>query len=194
MSESSKDENVNKEDNESSLEKDPGALKDELTLEERLQISEEKLLRSLADSENQRRRFEKEIKDAFEFGSFNFAKESLAILDNLQRAKEAIINDEDLKKNQDLDKFLENINIIEKDLVSIFEKNRIKKIKAHNTKFDPNIHQAMLEVEDDSLEPGLIVQEIQPGYMFQERLLRPSFVAVSKKKTNKDKKQDNKGK
>ena len=115
----------------------------EKTVEEKLKESEEKLLRSLAEIENQRRRFEKEIKDAYEFGSFNFAKESLAILDNLQRAKEAIKNDEKLKDNKDLDKFLENINIIEKDLVSIFEKNRITKVDVKNKKFDPNFPQAM---------------------------------------------------
>ena len=158
----------------------------EVPLEEKLKETEEKLLRSLAEIENQRRRFEKEIKDAFEFGSFNFAKESLAILDNLQRAKEAIKNDEKLKNNKDLDKFLENINIIEKDLISIFEKNRIKKIKAHNTKFDPNIHQAMSEIDDEKSEPGTVLQEVQSGYMLGERLLRPALVSVSKKKATKD--------
>ena len=158
----------------------------EKTLDEKLIESEEKLLRSLAEIENQRRRFEKEIKDAFEFGSFNFAKESLAILDNLQRAKDAIKNDEKLKENKDLDKFLENINIIEKDLISIFEKNRIKKIKAHNTKFDPNIHQAMSEIDDEKSEPGTVLQELQSGYMLGERLLRPALVSVSKRKATKD--------
>ena len=148
----------------------------EKTTEEKLKETEEKLLRSLAEIENQRRRFEKEIKDAFEFGSFNFAKENLATLDNLQRAKEAIKNDEKLKNNEDLDKFLENINIIEKDLISIFEKNRIKKIETKNKKFDPNFHQAMSEVEDDKAEPGSIVLEIQAGYMLGERLLRPALV------------------
>ena len=167
----------------------------ELSIEEKLKISEDKLLRSLAEIENQRRRFEKEIKDAFEFGSFNFAKESLAILDNLQRAKEAIKNDEKLKKNENLDRFLENIIIIEKDLISIFEKNRIKKIKAHNTKFDPNIHQAMSEIDDEKSEPGTVLQEVQSGYMLGERLLRPALVTVSKKKTTKDQEnKDNKGK
>jgi len=130
-----------------------------VTVEEKLKETEEKLLRSLAEIENQRRRFEKEIKDAFEFGSFNFAKESLAILDNLQRAKEAIKNDEKLSSNKDLDKFLENINIIEKDLISIFEKNRIKKIEVNNQKFDPNFHQAMSEIEDDSKDPGTILPQ-----------------------------------
>ena len=158
----------------------------ELSIEEKLKISEDKLLRSLAEIENQRRRFEKEIKDAFEFGSFNFAKESLAILDNLQRAKEAIKNDEKLKKNENLDRFLENIIIIEKDLISIFEKNRIKKIDTKNKKFDPNIHQAMSEIEDEKAEAGTVLQEIQAGYMLGERLLRPALVSVSKKKTSKD--------
>ena len=158
----------------------------ELTLEEKLKETEEKLLRSLAEIENQRRRFEKEIKDAFEFGSFNFAKESLAILDNLQRAKDAIKNDEKLKDNKDLDKFLENINIIEKDLVSIFEKNRIKKIEVKEKKFDPNFHQAMSEIEDENKDQGTILNEIQAGYMLGDRLLRPALVSVSKKKAAKD--------
>ena len=160
--------------------------KKEISPEEKLKETEEKLLRSLAEIENQRRRFEKEIKDAFEFGSFNFAKESLAILDNLSRAKEAIKNDEKLKNNTDLEKFLENITIIEKDLASIFEKNRIKKIIATNKKFDPNFHQAMSELDDDEKEPGTILHVIQDGYMFGERLLRPALVSVSKRKANKD--------
>jgi molecular chaperone GrpE len=164
----------------------------ELTIEEKLKETEEKLLRSLAEIENQRRRFEKEIKDAFEFGSFNFAKESLAILDNLQRAKIAIKNDEKLKNNKDLDKFLENINIIEKDLVSIFEKNKITKLDTNNKKFDPNFHQAMSEIEDDIKDPGSILHEIQAGYMLGERLLRPALVSVSRKKASIDK--ENKGK
>ena len=164
----------------------------ELTIEEKLKETEEKLLRSLAEIENQRRRFEKEIKDAFEFGSFNFAKESLAILDNLKRAKDAIKNDEKLKINSDLDKFLENINIIEKDLISIFEKNRIKRIEVEEKKFDPNFHQAMSEIEDDRKDPGTILNEIQAGYMLGDRLLRPALVSVSKKKTSKE--QENKDK
>ena len=157
----------------------------EKTLEEKLKESEEKLLRSLAEIENQRRRFEKDIKDAFEFGSFNFAKESLSILDNLQRAKEAIKSDEKLKTNKDLDKFLENITIIEKDLVSIFEKNRIKKIDVRDKNFDPNFHQAMSEIDDDKASPGSILQEIQSGYMLGDRLLRPVLVTVAKKKSSK---------
>ena len=156
------------------------------SLEEKLRETEDKLLRSLAEIENQRRRFEKEIKDAFEFGSFNFAKESLAILDNLQRAKEAIKNDSSLKENKDLEKFLENISVIEKDLVSIFEKNNIRKIEAKGKIFDPNLHQAMAEIEDSNFKSGDVVQEIQPGYMLGERLLRPALVAVARKKDVKN--------
>ena len=163
-----------------------------LTLEQKLKETEDKLLRSLAEVENQRRRFEKEIKDAFEFGSFNFAKESLAILDNLERAKNAIKNDSDLKSNKDLDKFLENILIIEKDLISIFEKNRITKIAAKGKKFDPNLHQAMAEIEDNNSEVGTIVQEIQPGHMLGERLLRPALVGVAKGKNSKIEEKDEK--
>ncbi len=153
--------------------------------DEKLKEVEDKLLRSLAEIENQRRRFEKEIKDAFEFGSYNFAKESLAILDNLHRAQIAIRNDDGLKDNKDLDKFLNNISIIEKDIISIFEKNKIKKINTKNHKFDPNLHQAMTEIEDDNVETGSIIQEIQAGFMMGERLLRPALVAVSRKKAQK---------
>ena len=164
----------------------------EKTLEEKLNETEEKLLRSLAEIENQRRRFEKEIKDAFDFGSFNFAKESLATLDNLERAKLAIKNDENLKTNKDLDKFLENLTIIEKDLVSIFEKNKINKILTIGKKFDPNFHQAMSEIEDEQAEPGIILQEIQAGYMLGIRLLRPALVGVAKKsEKNKEKNERN---
>ena len=158
----------------------------ELTVEEKLKNTEDKLLRSLAELENQRVRFEKDIKEAIDGGGFNFAKESLAILDNLQRAHSSIKNDPSLKINKDLDKFLKNIEIIEKDLISIFKKNKIEKINAADKKFDPNFHQAMTEVENNKVETGTIVQEIQPGYMFGERLLRPSLVAVSKKSDKKD--------
>ncbi len=163
-----------------------------LTVEQKLKETEDKLLRSLAEVENQRRRFEKEIKDAFEFGSFNFAKENLAILDNLQRAKEAIKNDEDLKTNKDLDKFLENISIIERDLISIFQKNRITKIVSKGKKFDPNLHQAMTEIEDEKAETGTIIQEIQSGYMLGDRLLRPALVGIAKKKNSKNEEKDEK--
>ena len=165
---------------------------EEPNIEQKLKETEDKLLRSLAEIENQRRRFEKEIKDAFEFGSFNFAKESLAILDNLGRAKDAIKNDETLKSNKDLDKFLANISIIEKDLLSIFEKNRIKKIHAKGRKFDPNLHQAMAEIEDEKSEVGTIIQEIQSGYMLGERLLRPALVGISKKKNSKNSEKETK--
>tara|TARA_B100000900_G_C20381827_1_gene634920 strand:+ start:251 stop:820 length:570 start_codon:yes stop_codon:yes gene_type:complete len=184
MSESNKDENVNKEDNKLSSKKES---EDNVKLspEEKLKVVEEKLLRSLADSENQRRRFEKEIKDAFDFGGFHFAKEIITALDNLQRAKKSINEDEVLKKSNEFEKFFKNIEIIEKDLVSTFEKNKITKIDCLNKIFDPNFHQAMLEIEDDKVEPGTIIQEIQPGFMFGERLLRPSFVGISKKKSEK---------
>ena len=158
---------------------------EDINIEDKLKKTEDKLLRSLAEIENQRRRFEKEIKDAFEFGSFNFAKESLAILDNLQRAKVAIKNDDNLKNNKDLNKFLDNLTIIEKDCMTIFEKNRITKIDTKDKKFDPNLHQAMTEIEDSKSEPGTIVQEIQTGYMLGDRLLRPALVAVAKKSSNK---------
>jgi molecular chaperone GrpE len=154
----------------------------EPSIEIKLKETEDKLLRTLAEVENQRRRFEKETKEAFEFGGFNFARETLGLLDNLQRAKISIKNDEVLKKSKDLEKFIKNIEILEKDLITIFEKNNIKKIICANEKFDPNLHQAMLEIEDENNEPGIVIQEIQPGYMFGERLLRPSFVGVSKKK------------
>ena len=178
----------NKKDTEKAeeVQKDTLDKKTEVTVEQKLKETEEKLLRSLAEIENQRRRFEKEIKDAFEFGSFNFAKESLAILDNLDRAKIAIQNDEILKSNKDLDKFLNNISIIEKDLISIFEKNRIIKIEAKGKKFDPNLHQAMTEIEDEKSDEGTVVQVIQSGYMMGERLLRPALVGVAKRKNSKN--------
>ena len=185
--------NLNDEDNK---EKKANPLKKEdekeLSLEDKLKDTEEKLLRSLAELENQRKRFDKEIKDAIDFGGFNFAKENLVILDNLQRAYISIKNDTSLKNNKDLDKFLDNIKIIEKDLISIFKKNKIEKIDTKNKKFDPNFHQAMTEMEDDKVEPGTIVQEMLPGYMFGNRLLRASLVAVSKKKAqNEEKKPEN---
>ena len=179
----------NKKTNEQDKKQESKELKDSFknpSIEKKLKETEDKLLRSLAEIENQRRRFEKEIKDAFEFGSFNFAKESLAILDNLERAKIAIKNDEILKSNKDLNKFLENISIVEKDLISIFEKNRIIKLITKGKKFDPNLHQAMTEIEDDQSEAGTIVQEIQSGYMLGERLLRPALVGIARKKETKN--------
>jgi molecular chaperone GrpE len=166
--------------------------KSELSPEDKLKDVQDKLLRALAETENQRRRFEKETKEAFEYGGFNLARETLSVLDNLQRAYQSIQNDENLKDNKDLNKFLDNIKIIEKDLVTIFEKNNIKKINCLNEKFDPNNHQAMLEIEDDKAIPGTVLQEIQPGYFYKERLLRPSFVALAKKKEEKNDKKEEK--
>ena len=194
MSSDNKKQNINEDvSNQTAGSNETIDVQKEKTLDVKLKESEDKLLRSLAEIENQRRRFEKELKDAFEFGSFNFARETLAILDNLQRAKIAIRNDDKLKNNKDLDKFLENIDIIEKDLINIFEKNNIKKIDTKNKKFDPNLHQAMSEIEDEKAETGSILQEIQAGYKIGERLLRPALVSVAKKKAfKKDKKLEKK--
>jgi molecular chaperone GrpE len=145
----------------------------EPSLEEKLTEAQDKILRVLAETENQRRRFEKETKEAFEYGGFNLARESLSVLDNLQRAYQSIKSDENLKDNKDLEKFLKNITIIEKDLITIFEKNNIKRIDCVNKKFDPNNHQAMLEIEDESVNPGIILQEIQPGYFYKDRIIIP---------------------
>jgi len=155
------------------------------TTEEKLKKLDEKLLRTLAEMENQRRRFEKERKEAFEFGGFNFAKESLALLDNVDRAVDSFKNDANLKNNKDLNKIIDGIEIIKKDLISIFKKNGIEPIECNNSKFDPNFHQAMLEIEDDTKEVGTVVQEIQKGYMMNNRLLRPSLVGVTKKREKK---------
>ena len=154
----------------------------EKTNEEKLQETEEKLLRTLADMENQRRRFEKERQEAFEFGGFNFARESLSLLDNIDRAITSFKNDDKLKDNKDLDKIIDGIEIIKKDLISIFKKNGIETIECINKKFDPNFHQAMLEIEDNTKQSGTVVQEIQKGYMMKDRLLRPSLVGVTKKR------------
>jgi len=160
----------------------------EETVEEKFKSTQEKLLRTMAEMENQRRRFEKEKKEAFEFGGFNFAAESLSIIDNIDRAIISFKNDESLKGNKDLPKIIESIEIAKKDLVSIFKKNGIEPIDCVNKKFDPNFHQAMLEVENSSQEPGTIVQEIQKGYMMKDRLLRPSLVGVAKKREEKSEK------
>ena len=151
------------------------------TIEDKLNHAEEKVLRLLAEMENQRRRFEKERQEAFEFGGYNFAKESLVLLDNIDRATISFKNDESLKNNKDLDKIIDGIEIVKKDLISIFKKNGIEPINCINKKFDPNFHQAMLEVNDSEKENGIIVQEIQIGYMMKNRLLRPSLVGVAKK-------------
>ena len=156
--------------------------------EDKLKFTEEKLLRTLAEMENQRRRFEKEREEAFEFGGFNFAKESLSLIDNIDRAIESFKNDEKIKKNTDLHKIIDGIEIVKKDLISIFKKNGIDTINCINEKFDPNFHQAMLEIENSSKEPGTVVQEIQKGYMMKDRLLRPSLVGVAKKKEERNNK------
>ena len=153
----------------------------EETPEEKLKTTQDKLLRTMAEMENQRRRFEKEKQEAFEFGGFNFAAESLLLIDNIDRAIVSFKNDESLKNNKDLNKIIDGIEIVKKDLVSIFKKNGIEAIECINKKFDPNFHQAMLEVENNAKEPGTIVQEIQKGYMMKDRLLRPSLVGVAKK-------------
>ena len=160
----------------------------EASPEDKIKELEEKIARTLAEMENQRRRFEKEKDDAFEYGGFSFAKESLNLIDNFDRAKQSLENDEKLKDTEALKKTLEHLDIVKKDLISIFNKNNIEEISSINKKLDPNLHQAMLEVEDNSKEPGTIVQEIQKGYKMKDRLLRPSLVAVSKKTEKKTEK------
>ena len=160
--------------------------------EERILELEDKLARTFAEMENQRRRFEKEKEDAYEYGGFAFAKEALNLLDNLERSKIALENDEKLKNTDSLKKIIEHLNIINKDMLSIFKKNNIEPVKSINEKLDPNLHQAMMELEDDSKEPGTIVQEIQKGFMMKDRLLRPALVAVSKKIVKEEQKEDKK--
>ena len=158
----------------------------ETTPEEKVKELEDKLARTFAEMENQRRRFEKEKDDAFDYGGFTFAKEALNLIDNLERSKLILESDEVLKGTKALKKTLEHLEIINNDLISIFTKNDIKPINCLNKKLDPNLHQAMMEIEDDEKEPGTIVQEVQKGFMIKERLLRPSLVGVSKKKDQKD--------
>ena len=168
----------------------------DLSPEEKIKDLEDKVTRALAEMENQRRRYEKEKEDAFEYGGFAFARENLNLIDNLERAKQSLENDETLKNSEALKKTLEHLEIINKDLISIFKKNNIEPIDSVNKKLDPNFHQAMLEVENDQKEPGTIIQEIQKGFIMKDRLLRPALVAVSKKfekkenDTEKDKKNE----
>jgi molecular chaperone GrpE len=159
----------------------------ELTPEDKIKELEDKLARTFAEMENQRRRFEKEKEDAFEYGGTSFAREALNLIDNLERSKQVLENDEKLKNTEALNKTLEHLDIINKDLISIFTKNNIKPIDCLNKKLDPNFHQAMMEIEDDQKEPGTIIQEIQKGFMIKDRLLRPSLVGVSKKTQTDDK-------
>ena len=161
--------------------------------EEKILELEDKLTRTFAEMENQRRRFEKEKDEAYEYGGFNFAKEALGLIDNLERSKQTLENDEVLKNSEALNKTLEHMDIINKDLISIFSKNNIKPIESLNKKLDPNFHQAMMEIEDDTKEPGTIIQEIQKGFTIKDRLLRPSLVGVSKKVSKKvEKTEENK--
>ena len=164
----------------------------ENSIEQNVLDLEDKLTRSYAEMENQRRRFEKEKEEAYEYGGFAFAKEALSLIDNLERSKQTLENDDTLKNSEALKKILEHLEIIKKDLIFIFSKNNIKPIESLNKKLDPNFHQAMIEIEDNQKEPGTIIQEIQKGFTIKDRLLRPSLVGVSKKIENKDnKKQEN---
>ena len=160
----------------------------EITPEEKIAKLEDKVARTFAEMENQRRRFEKEKEEAFEYGGYSFAKEALNLIDNLERSKQILETDDKLKGTEALNKSLEHLDIIKKDTISIFEKNSIKPIESLNKKLDPNFHQAMMEIEDDSKEPGTIIQEIQKGFTIKDRLLRPSLVGVSKKTPKKDEK------
>ena len=155
---------------------------------EKITELEDKLARTFAEMENQRRRFEKEKQDAFEYGGYSFAKEALSLIDNLERSKNVLENDDKLKETEALKKILDHLNVIKKDLITIFEKNDIKPIDSLNKKLDPNFHQAMIEIEDDTKEPGTIIQEIQKGFTIKDRLLRPSLVGVSKKVSKKEEK------
>ncbi len=163
----------------------------DISLEEKIKELEDKLTRTLADMENQRRRYEKEKDDAFDYGGFSFAREALNLIDNLERSKESLKNDEKLKNTEALKKIFEHLDIIYKDMLSIFKKNNIEPIKSINEKLDPNVHQAMMEIEDNNKEPGIIIQEIQKGFMMKDRLLRPALVGVSKK-TDSNKNEDKK--
>ena len=164
-------------------------LSKEITPEEKILELEDKLARAFAEMENQRRRFEKEREDAFSYGGFAFAKETLNLIDNLERSKQILESDEILKNSEALKKTLEHFDIINKDMVSILSKNGITPLDSIGKKLDPNFHQAMMEIDDDQKEPGTIVQEIQKGFMMKDRLLRPALVGVSKKtKTQNDQK------
>ena len=184
---SDKNNNITEEDN---------AKKKEVSPEDKIKDLEDKLARAYAEMENQRRRFEKEKEDAFEYGGFSFAREALNLIDNLERSKISLESDNDLKDTEALKKILEHLNIINKDMVSILKKNNIEPIKSINEKLNPNIHQAMMEIEDNNKEAGTIVQEIQKGFMMKDRLLRPSLVGVSTKtnKTNEEVKKDQENK
>ena len=163
----------------------------DLKPEDKIKELEDKLARAYAEIENQRRRFEKEKDDAFDYGGFSLARETLNLIDNLERSKLALENDENLKNSEPLKKTLDHLNVIQKDMISILKKNNIEEIKSIDQKLDPNLHQTMMEVEDDKKEPGTVVQEIQKGFMMKDRLLRPALVAVSKKTNKKEKNLEN---
>ena len=181
------EENLDSENKEETAQEAKEEIK-EPTPEEKIAELEDKVARTFAEMENQRRRFEKEKEDAFEYGGYSFAKEALNLIDNLDRSKHVLESDDKLKETEALKKTLEHLDIIKKDLISIFEKNNIKQIDSLNKKLDPNFHQAMMEIEDDTKEPGTIIQEIQKGFTIKDRLLRPSLVGVSKKVTVKEEK------
>ena len=178
----SQDNDLDKKEEE--IKKTPDIKKKE-SVEEKLKSTQEKLLRTMAEMENQRKKFEKEKEEAFEFGGFNFARESLSLLDNIDRAITSFKNDENLKDNKDLSKIIDGIDVIKKDLISIFKRRGIESIECINKKFDPNFHQAMIEIENNTKESGIVIQEIQKGYMMKDRLLRPSLVGVTKKTPEK---------
>ena len=178
----SQDNDLDKKEEE--IKKTPDIKKEE-SVEEKLKSTQEKLLRTMAEMENQRKKFEKEKEEAFEFGGFNFARETLSLLDNIDRAIISFKNDENLKDNKDLNKIIDGIYVIKKDLISIFKRSGIESIECINKKFDPNFHQAMLEIENNTKESGIVIQEIQKGYMMKDRLLRPSLVGVTKKTPEK---------
>ena len=180
------DDNTNDETKDKEIEKENN--KQEKSSEEKIIELEDKLARTFAEMENQRRRFEKEKMDAFEYGGYAFAKEALNLVDNLERSKKILENDEKLKNTEALKKTLDHFDIIYKDIISIFNKNNITPIESVNKKLDPNLHQAMMEIEDENKEPGTIIQEIQKGFMLKDRLLRPSLVGVAKKVTLKEEK------
>ena len=169
--------------------KDPNKTSEnkDLKPEDKIKELEDKLARAYAEIENQRRRFEKEKDDAFDYGGFSLARETLNLIDNLERSKLALENDENLKNSEILKKTVDHLNVIQKDMISILKKNNIEEIKSIDQKLDPNLHQAMMEIEDENKEPGTVVQEIQKGFMMKDRLLRPSLVAVSKKTNKEDK-------
>jgi len=184
---------INPKDQDNAIQKDVS--ENEITVKEispddKIIELEDKLARAFAEMENQRRRFEKEREDAFNYGGFAFAKETLNLIDNLERSKQILEDDEVLKNSDALKKTLEHFDIINKDMVSILSKNGITPIDTIGKKLDPNLHQAMLEIDDDQKEPGSIVQEIQKGFMMKDRLLRPSLVGVSKKTENKEEKSE----